>query len=296
MRSSWLSYLLVIFCIASCGMEDIAVDEHEEREIRFGVSDVTVSTRAIASSTMESLKSNGFGCMAVLDWNDRMLFCQGAYYNSSEDLFMTDDTYFFPSTGTVSFYAVYPESTTMRYSSGRAVFSYENDGHSDIIVSSLHGIDKSSGVVELGFSHALSQAMIECKGDDENVDYVVESVQIYSTASADYSFNDRCFIPTSGISPSVYSNYDVSLHDSFHPIGSSMSFIPGTVLIRVKWACYGKNTDVLVGKFDQSIEGVLTAGRRTTFYIILPCTVGSDIMFTTSVNAWSYSEEDYRLE
>lgn len=295
--------LLGVLTAVSCStiMEDSSLNAPcGDREIRFGVSLIDIETKAFSESTNATLRSQGFQVAAVIDdgndvmFNNAVAFSNGAYTVPGEH-------YYFPVSGSMSFYGVYPVQA-VSVSSGIAALSYSHDTDNDLIVAKATEVTRQSATVMMTFEHALSQVSINARGNDPKVDYKLVSASLSAPAAGIYTYADGKWAPSSSITEySIYNNPSgmAISTEAMTPVGSPMSIIPGRIELNAKWKCYNRGTSLLISDKDVTVAVTISSGVHTSLNLNLPLD-SSEIKFDSTVNPWIPAiqeidmDEDYK--
>lgn len=280
--------------LVSCGKSPVSIIKPEPGEIYFGSRGISVETKAVNETNAEALQSGGFRCAAVIDadksemFNAALSYADGFYK-------VPGKKYFFPAEGTVSFYAVYPDSEQICVAAdGSATIVYSQNGTEDLVAASSPAHEKSDDAVMLTFSHKLSQLVVKCKGNDPETDFFVKGISITAPEGGVYDFTADSWKDLGG--KQTYEAVPSEGETVGEDYSKSMTFIPGKVKIRFVWECRIKGTQTVVGEYDQSLTTELVKGRRSTMNVTLCNLEASELQFTASVDAWEGYEKDYDMQ
>lgn len=293
LAAAWAVTVLV-----SCDKMSSSETALRDGEIRFGEAGITVDTKAFTETTATTLRGSGFNAAAIFDsdgsamFNDAVAYSDGTYG-------VPGKKYYWPVSGTMSFYAVYPKSQAISVSTGGvATLSYSHNTDIDLVAAKAANVTRRSTAVMLSFDHILSQVNVKAKGAETTVDYKVFSVKLTDASGGTYTYVNGEWTPGSTTQAySVYSSasgLSVST-SSLTNVGSTMSFIPGAVKLQVVWKCYNKSTSTVVCEKDVTVDVNLAQGKNTTLNLTLPFD-SSPLTFDISVGAWTPASQDISME
>lgn len=282
--------------LTSCAKISSGVDLFSDDEIRFGNAGILVDTKAFAKATNTTLQTNGFNVAAVIDDGNTTMFNKAVAYSNGAYA-VPSEKYYWPVTGTMSFYGVYPKTQAITLNSGAATLSYSHDTDTDLIAAKAVAVAKLSPIVTLAFKHLLSQVNVMAQGTETTVDYKVFSVKITDANGGTYTYADGEWTPST--TTQTYAVYDnasgmtVST-SSMTAVGSAMSFMPGSAKLQVVWKCYNKGTSAVVCERDVTVDVTLPQGKNTTLNLTLPFD-STDLTFVTSVGAWLTDSQNVNM-
>lgn len=264
--------------------------------IVFGVDELT---KAVTESTVDALKGSttGFKVAGVMSDNT-VLFNENAKWVAASSYFKTANSYYYPSTGAMSFYAAYPSRDITVSSSGAASLSYTNDLNTDLIVASATGVIGSevSGSLALAFGHILSEVFVQAKGSDSTVDYKVTSVKVNATKSGTYAYSTGTWSPSTTKQDNTYLSTAKAVTTSYTDLGSVQTYITDKVTVKIEWDCYIKGTSTLIAHYTAEVpDHTLVKGQKTNFKLTLNNNKANPITFTVTVSAWTSANEDVTL-
>lgn len=261
-----------IMALSSCMEEIDPVDGcvSYDSEIRFGVSGLSV-TKSIDECSSEDLEAGGFKVAVINDENSSILFNKGVTYIGGIYA-VAGETYYYPSTGTISAYAVYPKTERINFKGSIATIAYTQNPDENMVVAKSVNVSRQKAAIDMEFSHPLSCVSFCIKGVDTNVDYKLKRIEVTAPDGGTYRFDTDDWGDIGSIETySVFSSEGMLIStDEFEPVGESMSFIPGEIGIRVVWDCYDKDDGAVVGRYDQTASTVLSKGEYTTINLSLP--------------------------
>lgn len=266
-------------------------------EIYFAKEDVVVDTKAFIETTDDILQTNGFNVAAIIDDSKSVMFNKAVTYDNGV-YSVSGEKYYWPETGTMSFYCVYPNTQAVTVTSGAATLAYSHNTDTDLIVAKKIAVSGSSGAVSLAFEHLLSQVNIKAKGKETTVDYKVFSVKITDANGGTYTYADGTWTPSSTTQAyTVYNNASgmaVST-SSMTAVGSAMSFVPGNAELNVVWKCYNKGSSTVLYEKDVTVDITLPQGMNSTLNLTLPFN-SSGLTFDTTIGSWVNKESEIEME
>lgn len=187
MKKSLFTLALVASLVA-CGKNSESVQapiENGRKAISFGYAE----TKAFTELNLDGLKTSGFNVLG-LNGSTVLINNETAAYTPASDAFKTSTIHYFPSTGTVDFFAVAP-ATDLTPGTKNASFAQSTAlaGTEDIIASyALDQTGDENGKVSLNFKHILSRIKVLAKCEDTNLVFSIESVKIVGNDKGTYTF------------------------------------------------------------------------------------------------------------
>lgn len=289
---------LAVFC--SCSREDVVLpDAQADGRIVFGLETGTladVATKAVTESTDASVKSQGFKVAAVGSAND-VIFNEKVSYASSKDWYATATPYYWPSSGSLSFYAAYPSAQSITVTAGSASLSYTDDRNTDLIAAKAVGVEKPATAqpVALAFDHILSQVNINAKGAvDDGLTFRVKSISIEAPGSGTYAYASGTWSPAAGATKGFYTGPKDIAGTTLTPLGESQTVLPGSIIIKVTYDVLS-GSSVILSFTDKSVLVNVSMGKKSTVNLTLPSSGASQLSFTVSVSPWGSEEHDVTL-
>lgn len=270
----------------SCNKEKIGnVDSLGTIPIVFGIADGGIGgTKAFSESTLPLVQANGFNVAGVTSENVTM-FNAPASWVPEKSYYKTDETYCYPASGGMNFYAVYPKSQAITVSGGAVTLAYTNDPDTDLIASSATDVTASEHSVALAFDHILGQVSFTVKGMDDNVEYKLRSISVSAPGTGIYAYSSASWTKGEAIARTTYFSGEASVSTkAAQAIGGAQTYLPVEVQVNVEWDCYSKG--VLVASYNKSTGVTLTKGKKTAVNLILPDSDAKVINFTVSVKDW----------
>lgn len=301
-RTTIFLTLASLFFLASCQKEvtlstsgqDKPGEEQYDGRIRFSSSDVPqmCRTRAVTESTTSGISQNGFFILAT-DSDGAKVFDDIARKSSTGFFEPQTGPYYYPQSGTMDFYAIYPWDNAVTVKTDSILYSYTQNPDKDVVVAGASGISRQSMAVQLNFSHILSQAAIVCTGYDYMCAYHITSATITAPTSGKWEMKEGKWIPGSAKQAYDYVTDEVLMAKNCgaKAIGSAKSFIPGTYRLTVSYYCTDK-FDATVGTYTKTAVVSLTQGKICTINATLPNDEAEQIRFTITTEAWQQESVD----
>lgn len=283
--------------LASCTRElDAPTPFNGDNEIAFGSRGVLVETKTFVETTNELLQAGGFKAAAVIDGDNSTMFNAAVAYESGDGVYrVPENHYYYPISGTMSFYGVYPASQDITLSDGIATLVYTQDAETDLVGVAVRNVAKRNTAVQMDFAHLLSQVTVRCKGHEKSVDYKVTSIVINNADGGTYSYDDDSWTGNTTLADYAYLDAATSIStDAMTGVGSPMSFVPGDIGLTVAWECYNKGSGTLISENEETVSVKLTKGKHTSINITLPSNT-SEIMLDTDIDAWISEDNDINL-
>lgn len=280
-----MAAVLLVSCSKGTSLRD--------REIYFGTGWLSES-KAVSEVTAETLKS-GWRCAAVIDEGGTLMFDDRVRYSSGIYRPMSG-TYYYPVSGTMSFYGVYPPEQVLSRTGTNITTSYVQtaEASADLVVATAEGIGKQVGAVQMEFSHILSQVSFKCRSKDAEVDCFVSSLKLKAPQQGVYSLSSGSW-ETVGTSSwwSCFNDSETAVpSDKMQGFGSPMSFIPGPGEIEVSWVCREKGSGQEIASYRMAAPIVLTEGRHSTYNLLLPNSGAEKITVNVTVRDWSAVDKE----
>ena len=268
-----------------------------------------VETKTVTQTTAASLTSGGFACAGVEydSLSYTTLFNCG--WNYTTDCFVSASPYYYPASGSMNFYAVYPKSQAITVSGGSVSITYASDNQTDLVVASKSGVSATASSVSLSFDHILSLLDFKVKGSDENAYYKLNSISCTVKSGGTYSFSSGSWTTAgssdapvqilSAATPIGKGNASaVSDHSTYTSVGGNVTAVPCTPAISVSWSTY-MDSGCTRKIADYSCSGVsiqsVSAGKKSTVFLVLPNNDAKTISFSVSVNEWGEETQEVSL-
>lgn len=296
---------LTLLALVSCAKEQTPSPVNPgATPIVFG-SPAVLATKSVTESTVSTIQTDGFNVACVKSDNS-VYFNSKAVWESANSYYnpaATGNVYYYPNSGTVSFYACHPVSESISVTSGAATIAYTQSGSKDLVVAKKTGVSAQSSSVALTFDHALAKCIVTAKGDDPKVTYKLKSVSLNAPATGTYAFATSTWTPGTASAVSFYSDasgMDIST-SAATAVATPLTFVPGKLVLTASWECY-IGTE-LVGSYTASTAAVTEAnavnlqqGKENTINLTLKNADAKTITFTVSLNAWGTSSQDITLQ
>jgi len=286
---SLFSAFLLAVPLASCSDEpgQAVTPARAQREpvVFMNAADSMSLTRAAGfeETTSDRLASAGFN-VGITTPAGVYASVRHASYDNVTGLYGLDGGgVYYPESAVMTFYAAYPGSPVV--SAGGAVLPCSHSPYQDIVVAKA--VTAARPTV-LAFEHVLSRLTVRCTGTDADVSYRVTGVSVLGFAEGEYDYATGVLTGGDAMeSPYVLLDEDVSLVSAAQEIGSKVSFIPGTVTVRISWDCLF--CGLVTASYTRSADVVLEQGRRNVYTFKLPNDVSLPLSFTVSIASWEES-------
>ena len=299
-KFTFISFALVAM-LCSCNKEIVSpvtgpVNGTETKNaIVFGVDSELLESKAVTESTASQVQTNGFNVAGVTSENVTLFGSSKATWDSAKSWYSTATTYYYPATGTMSFYAVYPVSQAVTVTSGAATLAYSANENTDLIAAKATGVSASNNSVALTFDHILSQVDFTAKGADSKVTYKITSIKVTAPTSGTYAYSNGSWTKGATDAQTVYlsTSTDVSTSEATS-VGVAQTFIPVELTVSASWECYSGG--VKAAEYNNvTAKFTPTKGKKCTVNLTLPNSDGKGITFTISVNPWGTESKDVVL-
>ncbi len=279
--------------LASC-QENIDQPVFEKGQIVFGVEGVgaSVATKAYGENTAAQLQANGFKVAGVTSANSVMFNAVASY--ASGVYSPAGGPYYFPASGTMSFFAAYPQDRTVDVdASGAATLSWSHDPDVDLLAAKNVGVSATSSSVALTFDHVLTLLKFKAEGTDASVVYKVKNITVRVPGSGVYSFADNAWTAGGTNVSQVYSDAVTTL-SGVTDIDGAVTVVPCTPIVAVEWDTYASDGTTLIASYSdsKSLGTAVSIGKTATITLKLPNSDSNDITFTVEVNPWGSENHD----
>lgn len=209
MKRVSLLILAVAMTSASCS-EDMVKEVNHGHAIDFRVSAQTRASE-ITTGNLQTFY------VTALNEDEVTYFENQAFIRGTNDVFISTPSYFWPTTGSLSFYAYAPSANELNgtleiSSTAKTITGFSPAGtiadQKDFVVAKATGNKAANQAgVALEFGHMLSQVEVHAKNLHDGYTYRVKGVKICNIASmADFSFEDLSW----DFTPEEYADYVVN--------------------------------------------------------------------------------------
>lgn len=303
MKNSLLYAALASLAIMSCTKTEVASDGYAGR---ISFDDFVHRTTKAVQADADAVRQNGFSV--------------SAYYNASEDshtwyfrnLEVSYDNsgfntaYYWPMSGTMDFYAVYPKGKVV--TEAAAIENYTTNGYEDLMIAKTMGEDCDShnavsSNVNLEFRHVLTQIYFSAKGAEASNRYLITGITIQAKDNSSYEFRYSWTTPASPRTY-TYSNSSQSFTgNESHVYGSkeanSLMLIPQSgATVKVEYQVYTTD-DVLIVSYTGENAKTFTAGSwepgKTILYDLTLPLGANPVVLSASVVNWNDAAGDTAL-
>ncbi len=280
-----------IAALCSCNKEESPVYV-PDNVIAFGLKGLDI-TKAVTESTASLLQTNGFNVAAVTSAN-ATLFNALASYDSDNLYYKTAATYYWPTSGTMNFYACYPTTQAVTVADGVATLAYTQEKTTDLIAAKVTEAAKSSTPVALTFNHVLSQVLLTAKGAvDDDLTYKVTAVTITSPTTGTYKYADGTWTSGSTTAATSVLSTSTDVTATASSIGDVISVIPGSVTVSVTYTVYSDS--IALATYTKAATTSVTMGKKSTLNLTLPFDDATPITFTVTVSEWGTESQNVTL-
>ncbi len=294
--------LLPLLVALSCNKNESArgqviTDDLSDGHIVFSAEAATRALQgSMSESTAATVQSGGFKAAAAV--GTATYFNEAAAWDGTHSYYATANTYYYPSTSAITFWAVHPASQAITVSSGVATLAYTSDGTTDLIAATASKAAASSGSTAMAFDHVLSQIKVACHGADASCTYTVTDIKLNSKTSGTYAY-------AAGTWGSLGSPVEWDLLDAgtaastaagvFSAMGSTPTVIPAACTVEISWSTY-QGGSLIASYTVESDEFTPNMGKQCTVNCTLPNAAANPITFTISVNAWGTESQALTLD
>lgn len=274
----------------------------DNNAIAFATSNAKVMTRS--GVTINSI--DNFTVSAVNEDKTSYFANEEYVYDNASGVFKSDTPHYWPTTGTLSFYAISDPGTYSADENSVPSYSYSNwEAEKDLVAATVLAGEKEIPY-PLQFKHLTSQIVVgaEAENKEEALTYKLVSVQLTAPSTGTYHFADA----TGGVgtweidnaNTSIYS-YDESLPMSFKQNGqielsscywNILPVTDGELYFRVQYQVLQNGkviTDYTGDKYKECTvkSPGLLAGKIYRYNFILSRSTDEEITFTTTFTDWT---------
>lgn len=282
--------LSALVLAASCGRESADVrpyGEDSRREIRFGAG---IATKAFASAAVDNLKSDGFNALCIVS-NGVQMFDDPVVWDASRNLFTpSTQTYYYPNSGSLSFYASYPPSYKAMQSGNSVTLSYVHDSSTDLLAARAEGVTAQDNPVALEMNHILSLLHFKAAGRDIGVTYRVTRLAVTVPSKGVYDYASGLW-SVEGTEESLCFSGSVTLEGTA-AIGIPLSVLPCKAAIRVDWETW--QGDVKTAEYSRvvTMDESLAPGEECTVTLRLSNDKSQPMEFTLNITPWTGTDKE----
>lgn len=271
-------------------------------------SSVTMQTRSA-----ESINSlNQFVVSAVNDDNTSYFSSEEFVFDGSTGVFGSQTSHYWPTTGTLSFYAINHPGALSVTDKFVPMYSYSDwDAEKDLVAATVLSGEKSIPY-PLSFQHLTSQVYVSAEAADksEELTYKLVSVEMSSPCDGTYNFADA----TGGVGTWTIDNasakeysYEDAFPQSFNKSGMATSgttywnILPvkdGKIRFKVAYQVFQNSRMIADYSGDNAKECIvnspgLVSGKRYVYNFRLTRGTNEVITFSTSINDWNDAEDPF---
>lgn len=297
--------MLAVGFMTSCSDDDVVSSSSpsvDNNKIVFTTKSDKMQTRG--GVTLTSLSK--FDVTAVTG-NDALFFkSQQFLYNSTGGFFESTPSYFWPTTGTMNFYAISDPGNLILSASNLPGYTYTNwNGESDLVGAVVKAGEKKSPC-PLIFHHLLSQVSVSFEAQDKTtpMTYKIVGLKMAAPSNGVYHFGTVTGTAGSWIitnsSMSEYS-YNTALPVSFDQNASTKisnqywNILPvndGTIVFRIEYVVIQNGqivSDFTGSKYKECIVTTpkLAMGKKYCYNFILTHSSDNEIKFTSTIADWA---------
>ena len=300
---------LFLSAIAALGLMTSCSEENEILEANgtYNNSVVFITAPKGCTRSAETITSiDKFTVSGVTTDGSKFITDTEFVYDNAKGVFTSNTPYYWPTTGTLSFYAISVPGTKAFAEGNVPQYSYSNwAGEKDLVAATALAGEKTIPY-PLTFQHLLSQISVsaEAKDKTENLTYKVTSIEMSAPCDGTYSFADA----TGGVGTweinNIYTkdySFGNSLPCSFSQTGKYASnkiywnILPvtdGNLKFKIGYQVI-QNEKVIADftgvnkKICRVFEPNLVSGKRYTYNFLLTRDTEDAITFTTNMTDWS---------
>lgn len=288
--------------LASCSEDDLGgMSTFDNNTIAFATHKAKSMTRS--GVTINSI--DNFTVSAVNADKTSYFANEEFAYDNAAGVFKSATPHYWPTTGTLSFYAISDPGTYSADENNVPSYSYSNwEAEKDLVAATVLAGEKEIPY-PLNFQHVTSQIIVGAEAEDkeEALTYKLVSVELTAPSTGIYSFADA----TGGIGSWVIDNtktstysYEDALPMSFKQNGqielsscywNILPVTDGELYFRVQYQVLQNGkliTDYTGGKYKECVikNPGLLSGKIYRYNFILTRGTDEEITFTTTMSDW----------
>lgn len=297
MKTNKLFFALVaaVSLVSACQKDVTTPVKSNEGIISFGVKGIGVEalTKAYSENTATEIQANGFNVAGIT--GTTLIFNEKATYAESK-YSPVNGPYYYPASGTMDFYAVYPVSQEITVASGVATLSYTQDVDTDLLAAKSTGVSASGNPVALTFDHIKTLMKFKAVGNDTKAVYKVTGIKVTAPTSGTYAYAAGSWTNGTTTDDYVYSSSTTTISGTTD-IEGAITILPCTPTISVTYDVYAQDGTTLVQQYSKSaaLSSAVSIGKTCTVTLHLPNDDVKDINFTITVNPWGSESQDMNL-
>lgn len=226
-------------------------------------------------------------------------------YNAGEGVFKSQTPHYWPTTGTLSFYAISNVGSFTADANNIPTYAYQNwAAEKDLVAATVKAGEKTIPY-PLNFRHLTSQIYVSAEAEDktEELTYKLVSVKMTTPSTGTYYFAEETGgVGTWSIDNSKTSEYsfDEALPRSFRQNGmielssTYWNILPvtdGSIHFSIEYQVFQNDRIIADITGSQAKECIiqnpgLIAGKRYMYNFMLARSTSDEITFTTTINDW----------
>lgn len=324
MKKSLIYIAAAAVALASCAKTDLVrTPAGGDVPISFSPYLGRETTKATSLGAGDSFKVTAFHKHGSPVTEDGYYANQKYEWNGTSS-FVSTPVHYWPTGGTLDFYAVMPEKyqgpvqTDITVDPSTKTVDFTADGKTDFSAVLLAGQTKPAGNPAvnptLSFGHKLTKVSFKAKGADTNLKYVITSATVTADAKGTYSFSSTGGSWTRDTLTPTNTTYTAIVNDtvaynsiSAVSLGESLYLMPkqgtdsNTVKLTINYKVFALDaeataSDRLVYQGTRYLDLTVTAkdrwaiNRSITYSMILPVSEDdSEISFTSTLGDWNPS-------
>lgn len=304
MKKIFLMTALAAGILSSCSEDDMFMQSTvDSNTIAFATKQVNGNLQTRSAVSINSIDK--FTVSAVNADNTPYFNNEEYVYNVGEGVFKSQTPHYWPTTGTLSFYAISNVGAYTADANNIPTYLYQNwAAEKDLVAATVKAGEKTIPY-PLNFRHLTSQIYVSAEAEDktEELTYKVVSVKMKAPSTGTYYFADATGgVGTWYIDNSKTSEYsfDEALPRSFRQHGqielssTYWNILPvsdGTIHFTIEYQVYQNDriiADLTGVKAKECVIQTpgLIAGKRYMYNFILTRSTSDEITFTTTINDW----------
>lgn len=302
MKKVFLLTALAAGILSSCSEDDFGTQSVvDNNTIAFATNKAKSMTRS--GETVTSI--NKFSVSAVADDNSSFFSGEEFTYDGSSGVFKSQTPHYWPTTGTLGFYAISNIGSHAVDANNVPNYTYTNwAAEKDLVAATVKAGEKEIPY-PLNFRHVTSQIYVSAEAENkkEELTYKLVSVKMTAPSTGTYSFADI----TGGVGTWVIDNtktseysYEDALPMSFRQNGqielsscywNILPVTDGDLSFKIEYQIFQNDkmiSDHTGSKHKEcSVKNPgLLAGKMYRYNFILPRSTNDEITFTMTMNNW----------
>lgn len=292
----------IVGVVSSCSQDDY-FSSHSDM---IDTNTIAFATNQSTTRSGETITSLDKFTVSAVNADNSVYYSNEEYaFDSDKGVFVSQTPYYWPKTGSMSFYAISSIGAHSVDADNVPMYTYDNWGAEKDLVAATVKLGEKEMPYPLTFRHITSQILVSAEAENktEALTYKLVSVKMTAPSRGTYSFANL----TGGVGSWVIDNTQTSMYSynellpvSFKQNGqielsstywNILPITDGTLVFDVEYQVYqnGKLVSDYTGSHAKKCEVEapgLVSGMRYIYNFILPVGTSDEITFTAEVRDW----------